>query len=73
MLFHYDPRIKKKKKVSSGQQAFLSDRKSKTRMPRLQVKTMLNVFFDIKGIVLHEYLPVGYMVNQYFSKMFWNM
>lgn len=72
MVFHYDL-ITEKKKASSEQQAYLSDWRSKARMPRLQVKAMLNVFLDIKGIVHHENLPVGYMVNQYFSKIFWSM
>jgi hypothetical protein len=31
------------------------------------------VYLDIKGIVHHEYLPVGYVVNQYFSRIFWSI
>jgi hypothetical protein len=54
-----------KDKASSRQQAHFSDQRSKARMPHLKVKAMLNVFLDIKGAVHHEYLPVGYMVNQY--------
>jgi hypothetical protein len=56
-----------KDKASSrySQQAYFSDWNSKARMPCLKVKAMLNVLLDIKGTVHHEYLPVGYMVNQY--------
>jgi len=42
-------------------------------MPCLQAQTVSNVFLDIKSTVHNEYLPVGYIVNQYFSKMFWSV
>jgi hypothetical protein len=62
-----------KEKASIGQQAYLSDRRRKARIPCLKGKAMSNVFLNIKGIVHCEYPSVGYMINQYFSKMFWSM
>ncbi|XP_064469819.1 protein GVQW3-like [Ornithodoros turicata] len=41
-----------------------SPRPKKARQVRSNVKVMLTVFFDAKGIVHHEYLPQGSTVNQ---------
>ena len=36
----------------------------KARMSRSEMKVMLVVFFDWKGIVLHEFVPRGQMINK---------
>jgi len=41
-----------------------SPRPKKARMRRSKTKVMLVVFFDWKGIVHHEFVPHGQMVNQ---------
>ena len=41
-----------------------SPRPEKTRMSRSKIKVMLVVFFDWKGIVYHEFVPGGQMVNK---------
>jgi len=37
--------------------------KKKARMSRSKIKVMLVVYFDWKGIVHHEFVPHGQMVN----------
>ena len=39
-------------------------RPKKARMSRSKIKVLLVVFFDWKGIVLHEFIPRGHMVNK---------
>ena len=41
-----------------------SPRPKKARMSRSKIKVMLVVFFDWKGIVLHEFVPRGQVVNK---------
>ena len=41
-----------------------SPRPKKARMSRSKIKVMLVVFFDWKGIVHHEFVPRGQMVNK---------
>ena len=43
-----------------------SPRPKKGRMSRSKIKAMLVVFFDWKGIVHHEFVPRGQMVNKEF-------
>jgi hypothetical protein len=40
--------------------------KKKTQMNWSKIKVMLAVFFDWKGIVHHEFVPRGRMVNKQF-------
>ena len=55
--------LKTKCNRRSGWGKGLLDQK-KARMSRSKVKVMLVVFFDWKGIVHHEFLPRGQMVNK---------
>jgi len=41
-----------------------SPQPKKTRMSQSKIKVMLVVFFDWKGIVHHEFVPCGQMVNK---------
>lgn len=61
-VYGYDPETKNQ---SSQWKSPSSPRPKKARMSRSAIKTMLIVFFDIKGIVHSEYLPQGSTVNQY--------
>jgi hypothetical protein len=47
----------------SGKQLILQDKK-KARMSKSRIKTMLVVFFDIRGIIITQYIPSGQTVNQ---------
>jgi len=38
----------------------------KAQMSQSKIKVMLVVFFDCKGIVHHEFVPCGEMVNKHF-------
>ncbi|BFZ02340.1 hypothetical protein BsWGS_05379 [Bradybaena similaris] len=60
-VYGYDPETK----VQSSQwKTANSPRPKKARMNRSNVKTLLIVFFDYKGIVHHEYAPSGQTVNK---------
>jgi len=41
-----------------------SPRPKKARMSRSKIKVLLIVFFDWKGIVHHEFVPLGQVVNE---------
>ena len=41
-------------------------RTKKARKSRSKIKTMFIVFFDIHGVVYHEYVPEGESVNAKF-------
>jgi len=43
-----------------------SSRPKKAQMSRSKIKVMLVVLFDWKGIVHHEFVPCGQMVNKQF-------
>ena len=42
----------------------------KARMSWSKIKVMLVVFFDLKGIVHHEFVPRGHMVNKQLYREF---
>lgn len=62
-IFEYDPESKRQ---SSEWHTSESPRPKKARMSKSRVKTMLIVFFDVRGIVHHEFLPQGQTVNSQF-------
>ncbi|XP_033225715.1 uncharacterized protein LOC117178395 [Belonocnema kinseyi] len=62
-IFEYDP---EKKRQSSEWHTPVSPRPKKERISKSKVKTMIIVFFDIKGIARHEFVPPGQTVNAKF-------
>ena len=64
-VYGYDPETKFQ---SSQWKSPGSPRPKKARQSRSQVKVMLIVFFDISGVVHHEYIPKGQTVNQHVYK-----
>jgi hypothetical protein len=60
-IYGYDPDTKQ---MSSQRSTASSPRPKKA----WQVKSMLIVFFDIDGLVHHEYVPRGQTVNKEFHK-----
>jgi len=63
--YEYDPESKAQ---SSEWHTNASPRPKKARMSKSQVKTMLIVFFDSKGIVHKEFVPIGTTVNAAYYK-----
>ena len=61
--YGYDPETKQQ---ASQWKTASSPRPKKARQVRSHVKTMLICFFDIKGIVHHEFVPQGTTVNQHY-------
>lgn len=61
--FMYDPQTKRQSSawLSPGEQ-----RPTKVRQQKSKVKTMLIAFFDSKGLIHHEFVPVGQTVNARF-------
>lgn len=55
-VFEYDPETKRQ---SAEWHTSTSPRPKKARMSKSKIKSMLIVFFDIRGIVHHEFLPPG--------------
>lgn len=61
-IFEYDPETKRQ---SLQWKSPGSPRPVKARQSRSQIKLMLIVFFDVRGIVHMEFLPQGTTVNQH--------
>nr|CAH7720056.1 unnamed protein product [Callosobruchus chinensis] len=59
-VFQYDPETKRQSMqwVEKG-----GKRPTKARMSKSKVKSLLIAFFDINGVVHHEYVPAGQTVN----------
>ncbi|UYV68864.1 hypothetical protein LAZ67_6001339 [Cordylochernes scorpioides] len=62
-MFEYDPESKRQ---SCAWHTKSSPRPKKARMSKSRIKTMIIVFFDIRGIVHCEFLPQGQTVNSAF-------
>jgi histone-lysine N-methyltransferase SETMAR len=62
-VYGYDPETKWQ---SSQWKSPSSPRQKKARMSHRSTKTMLIVFFDIRGIVHREFVPQGQTVNKKF-------
>lgn len=62
-VFEYDPTTKRQ---SCEWHTPDSPRPKKARMSKSKVKTMLIAFFDIRGLVHHEFVPAGTTVNAAF-------
>jgi transposase len=60
-VYGYDPETKQQ---SSEWRGPTSPRPKKARQQRSNVKVMLIVFFDIRGIVYYEYAPPGQTINK---------
>ena len=64
-VYGYGPETKQ---MSSQWKTASSPRPKKARQVKSNVKTMLIAFFDIDGLVHHEYVPRGQTVNKEFYK-----
>jgi len=64
-VYCYDPETKQ---MSSQWKTASFPRPKKARHVKSNVKTMLMAFFDIDGLVHHEYVPRGQTVNKEFYK-----
>jgi len=62
-VFEYDPETKSH---SSEWHTLASPRPMKARMSKSKIKTMVIVFFDIRGLVHHEFVPHGKTTNAKF-------
>ncbi|UYV64611.1 hypothetical protein LAZ67_3001306, partial [Cordylochernes scorpioides] len=62
-MFEYDPESKRQ---SCAWHTKSSPRPKKARMSKSRIKTMIIVFFDIRGIVHCEFVPQGQTVNSAF-------
>ncbi|UYV63432.1 hypothetical protein LAZ67_2004058 [Cordylochernes scorpioides] len=62
-MFEYDPESKRQ---SCAWHTKSSPRPKKARMSKSRIKTMIIVFFDIRGIVHFEFVPQGQAVNSAF-------
>ncbi|XP_026333857.1 protein GVQW3-like [Hyposmocoma kahamanoa] len=62
-VFEYDPETKR---MSAEWHTSASPRPKKARMSKSRVKYMLIVFFDVRGVVHHEFVPQGQTVNSAF-------
>ena len=65
-FYGYDPETKQ---ISSQWKTTLSPQPKKVQQVKSNVKTLLIAFFDIDGLVHHEYVPRGQTVNKEFYKM----
>jgi histone-lysine N-methyltransferase SETMAR len=62
-IYEYDPETKRQSEEWKHPGL---PRTKKARKSRSKIKTMLIVFFDICGVVHHEYVPAGQTVNAKF-------
>lgn len=63
-IYSYDPQTKMQS--SQWKTRLVSPRPKKGRMEKSRTKSMLILFFDIKGVLLMEFLPQGATVNAAF-------
>jgi hypothetical protein len=69
--YGYDPETKKQ---SSQWKSPNSLRPKKARQEKSKVKSMLVIFFDIKGTVHKEFIPAGQTVNStYYCYILWQL
>ncbi|XP_054723716.1 protein GVQW3-like [Uloborus diversus] len=64
-IFEYDPETKRQ---SAEWHTTASPHQKKARMSKSRVKSMLIVFFDVKGVMHHEFVPPGKTVTGQFYK-----
>ena len=64
-VYGYDPETKQ---MSSQWSTSSSPRPKKAWQVKSNLKTMLIAFFDIDGLVRHEFVPTGQTVNKEFYK-----
>ena len=64
-VYEYDPETKQ---MSSQWNTASSPRPKKAQQVKSNVKTMLIAFFDIDGLVRHEYVPRGWTVSKEFYR-----
>ncbi|KAJ4445144.1 hypothetical protein ANN_06945 [Periplaneta americana] len=70
-VYGYDPETKRQ---SSQWKHPESPRPKKARQVRSKIKVMLTVFFDVRGIVHHEYAPEGQTVTkEYYHDVLWRL
>ncbi|KAL4113365.1 hypothetical protein QTP88_016997 [Uroleucon formosanum] len=62
-IFQYDPETKRQ---SMHWKTSASPILKKARMSKSKLKAMLIVFFDIKGVIMTEWVPQGQTVNQHY-------
>jgi len=62
-VFEYDPKTKRQ---SVEWHTWASSRAMKARMSKSKIKTMVIVFFDIRGLVHHKFVPYGITTNAKF-------
>jgi len=62
-IFQYDPKTKRQ---SMHWKTSASPKLKKARMSKSKLKAMLIVFFDIKGVIMTEWVPQGQTVNQHY-------
>jgi hypothetical protein len=60
-IFQYDPEAKRQ---SMHWKTSTSTIMKKARMSKPKVKAMIIVFFDIRGVIMIEWIPEGQTVNQ---------
>ena len=62
-IFTYDPETKRQ---SMQWKSPSSPRPTKAKKARSKFKAMMIVFFDIRGIIMTEWVPSGQTVNQHY-------
>nr|CAH7751414.1 unnamed protein product [Callosobruchus chinensis] len=60
-IFQYDPETKRQSMHWKTQS---SPRMKKARMSKSKLKAMLIIFFDVRGVIMVEWVPQGQTVNQ---------